>query len=1018
MEMGMTEAELSQDNPNRDRIDLEHLIRIFGALSQDIALVSEETELYKRAVALIVEHLGLYHAQVFRCDANRREAVLVAAHGPAGKKNLDEGYRLRFGEGLVGTCAALGTSTLLADVASVPNYRPHPHLSGTRGELAIPIKLDQRDPHAQSMAVQSFADGGFDGFLLVAIDEKAILPIIRSATARGLHVVSTNVFPEMERFALVGYHDYDNGYALGVEAGQWATSHLTVGETLQLAMFSSIPAVKLADREVGIMEGIRASYRGPVELVETATEADSITLVRIARRWLEAWPDLHMILGINDNGALAGYAAVQEAGRNDADQFFVGGVDATDEALAAIAEDGAYQATVDQSPRLLGVRMVRTLAAMLAGHPAESRQYIPGSLVTRRNLEAFLARRQSAPDGGPDGWNLSGRKIGINVIDLRNPFFVAMIESAAREAKRLGVELVVNDSRQVLGVMSVLVDRPGVLGLREQRVLEVLCGQIATALKSLRLFAELKQARDNLEVRVQERTAELRLEIAGRERVEQTLRQSQQRYYALFDSASDALFVHDLAGHFLDVNQVACESLGYSRQELLQMSLADIDAPEDAALIEERIGILREHGQVVFEALHVTKDGSVIPVEVSARLTDYGGSPAVIGTARDMTERKQAQEALIQASRMEVAATLSAGIAHKVNNLMGGVLGYAELLREELSSRPDLLPDLQIISRSAEQASELARQMLAFARGGTAQLQGLDLGDVARTMIETQESSSPAGVQVVFDLAPDLWEVSADPRQIGQAFLNILTNAVEAVADEGKVTIVTRNVEPGEELPDSVEPGAYVSLAVEDTGHGMGPQVLARVFEPFYTTKFQGRGLGLPAAYGIIQNHGGHIAIDSQEGVGTQVTIYLPAVQPEQPSAPVVGDSAEADTPLTVLLVEDDATVRRFVRRLLDREGYQVLEAAGGQQAVDLAQGHSGAIDLVLLDIEMPDMDGVATYPLLVAAHPEAKVILCSGYDVGEREQALLDAGANGFLVKPFNLESLRASVQVAMGDR
>ena len=367
---------------------------------------------------------------------------------------------------------------------------------------------------------------------------------------------------------------------------------------------------------------------------------------------------------------------------------------------------------------------------------------------------------------------------------------------------------------------------------------------------------------------------------------------------------------------------------------------------------------------------------------------------------------------------MEVAATLSGGIAHKVNNLMGGVLGYAELLQEELADRPDLLPDLQTISRSARQASELAQQMLAFARGGKVQLQGLNLNDVAQTMVETQESSFPAGIQVVYDLAPDLWEVSADPRQIGQVFLNILTNAVEAMVDQGQVTVATCNVHPGGGLAEEGDPRAYVSLTMEDSGQGMSPQVLARAFEPFFTTKFQGRGLGLPAAYGIVKNHGGHIAIDSQEDVGTRVTVYLPAVQPELSPTPAVEEPAETTGPLTVLLVEDDDTVRRFVRRLLDREGYQVLEAAGGQQAVDLAQEHLGAIDLVLLDIEMPDMDGVATFPLLAAAHPEAKVILCSGYDVGEREQALLDAGASGFLVKPFNQEALRMSVQAVLGDR
>jgi signal transduction histidine kinase len=211
---------------------------------------------------------------------------------------------------------------------------------------------------------------------------------------------------------------------------------------------------------------------------------------------------------------------------------------------------------------------------------------------------------------------------------------------------------------------------------------------------------------------------------------------------------------------------------------------------------------------------------------------------------------------------------------------MVGVLGYAEMLKEGLLDDPDALSLLETISQSAQQAGELAQQMLAFARGGKYQPRVMSPNDAIRGVLYAQESLLPARVTVTVDTAPDLWNIEADAAQISQVLLNVLTNAVEAIEDEGHITIITRNVVVEVRLDEETGPGPYVCLVVQDTGHGMSAEVQAKIFEPFFSTKFQGRGLGLAAVYGIVRNHGGHIGVDSQAGRGTTVEIHLPAIRP------------------------------------------------------------------------------------------------------------------------------------------
>jgi two-component system cell cycle sensor histidine kinase/response regulator CckA len=983
-------------------------------MSQEIAVVNEEAELYKRAVALVKEQLGYYHAQMFRTDPLQEAAVLVAGYGRVGRQMLDEGYQVPAGAGAVGA-AALGTSVLRPDIASDPNYRLHPHLPHVKGELAVPIKLDQWDAHAQVMAVKSFVDGHFDGFAVVAIDEVAVLPVVKEAMDRGLCVVSTNRFGRGNQTAEIGFSDYENGYMLGEQAGEWAKKHLSPDETLNLAMFNSPHLAEIVQREVGIMAGVRSEFPN-VRLVDTAATSDPIGARPVAQRWLEVWPDLHMILGINDSGALGAYAAVIAAGKNDADTFFIGGIDATDEALTAIGEGGLFQATIDQSPREVGVLAVRTLVAAIAGRPYETKTVIVGTPVNRDNLGAFLAQRQnrSAEESGAlDDLDLSDLKIGMNVIDLKNPFFVAMAEAAMGEARRLGVHLLINDSRQVLGVLSVQSDKAGALDAEDQLVLEGLCGQIATAVKSLRLFGELKQAYDGLERRVEERTAELR--------------QSEERFRVLAENIPGVIYLcrNDERWTMLFLNDAVEELTGYPKEDFLsdQVRFADLYHPEDSELVFAQVeAALAERApfHLVYRLRHRSGEWRWIE-EIGVGIYHDGELYMVEGFLTDITERRQTEEAMVRASRLEATATLAGGIAHQFNNLMVGVLGYAEMLKADLAWDASALGVLDTISTSAQQAGELAQQMLAFARGGKYQPRVMNLNDAVRGVLYAQESLLPARIDVALDLASDLWNVEADLAQVSQVLLNVLTNAVEAIEGSGRITIATRNFRLDDTPVEDLEAGPYVCLSVQDTGHGMSAEVQARIFEPFFTTKFQGRGLGLAAVYGIVRNHGGHIVVDSKEGHGTTIEIHLPAIRPRsaEPSART-SVTKEPGGPTdeglaTVLVIEDEETVQKLVKRMLQRRGYRVLVASDGQQAVEIARTDA-EIDVALLDIEMPSQRGTATYPLLMEARPGLKTILCSGYELDDQVQALLDAGARAFIHKPFDVFTLETEIRRVLG--
>lgn len=372
-------------------------------------------------------------------------------------------------------------------------------------------------------------------------------------------------------------------------------------------------------------------------------------------------------------------------------------------------------------------------------------------------------------------------------------------------------------------------------------------------------------------------------DVTEQQRAKVALQESEERFRTLINSMDDVVYTLDRQQRHVGVFGKWVKKQGLTPEYFLDRTAREIMGPENAAVHEAANRRALAGENVIYEWSMPTPSGTnYYQTSVSPLRDSQDEIVGVVGVGRDITANKRAEEAMLRASRLETAATLAGGIAHKINNLMTAAMGYAELVQQQLNDRPDLFKMLATISQSAQQAGDLAQQMLAFAHKGKYLPQPLNLNNTVREVLDLQQRTLPAGIQIEPDLAPDLWTVEADPTQMSQIVLNLLTNAVEAIEDEGKITIVTKQVTVDENLDESLPNlafGQYVCLSMTDSGHGMSPETLARVFEPFFTTKFQGRGMGLAATFGIVENHGGHISLTSQPGEGTTCKVYLPAIQ-------------------------------------------------------------------------------------------------------------------------------------------
>jgi PAS domain S-box-containing protein len=459
---------------------------------------------------------------------------------------------------------------------------------------------------------------------------------------------------------------------------------------------------------------------------------------------------------------------------------------------------------------------------------------------------------------------------------------------------------------------------------------------------------------------------------------------------------------------------------GYSRDEVMGRNPQIWKSGQhDRLFYKELWDTISRGGVWKGQIVNKRKDGALFTEEatISPVRSADGEIVNFVAVKRDITQEIQLRKQLIQAQKLESIGTLAGGIAHDFNNLLQVVLGYSEMLLMDEDRNDRGSQELKAIRHAAKRGAELVRQILTFSRKTETNPRPLNLNQQVHEAQKLLNRTIPKMIEVDLRLPEGLKAVNADPGQIEQILLNLSVNARDAMPDGGRLTIATHNVTLDEEYCQAhldVNPGEYVMLEVSDTGHGMKRDVVDHIFEPFYTTKGlgEGTGLGLAMVYGIVTGHGGHITCESEPGRGASFKIYLPAIPSEEPLDIDKSGIMPAFGSETILLVDDEELIRDLGQKILQRNGYTVLTASDGREALEIYSKNKEEIALVILDLIMPAMGGKECLVELLKINPQVKTLIASGFVVNGPTRETIDAGAKGYVSKPFNVRALLKAVR------
>jgi PAS domain S-box-containing protein len=483
----------------------------------------------------------------------------------------------------------------------------------------------------------------------------------------------------------------------------------------------------------------------------------------------------------------------------------------------------------------------------------------------------------------------------------------------------------------------------------------------------------------------------------------------------------DGIWLTDIQGRFLEVNETYCRMSGYSSAELLSMSISDLEAKESAPETATHISLIMEQGEGRFESVHRRKDGTTFHVEVSIQYRPLNSGLLVV-FIHDISKRIQAEKDRLlleqqyqQTQKLESLGVMAGGIAHDFNNILTVIISSCSLAQ----LRPNMAGELLLeIDKAAQRAAELCRQMLNYAGKTIMTMKRLKIRELVEDMISMLKATVSHNVTILFDCSDALPPVSGDAGQLRQVVMNLIINASEAIVEEQgniHVKLVLTNVIKGISDKDyngtAIPAGQYVCLEVTDNGCGMDEETRNRIFEPFFTTKFTGRGLGMSATLGIIQAHIGALQFFSQPGQGTTFMVYLPV-----PVKHEIGEtlSSTCITPVqwggsgTILLVEDESQLLMVASNLIKALGFSVIGASNGKEALELYHKHSSDIGIVLTDMGMPIMDGYSLFRELKALTPELPIIISSGFGDTVVNTRIPNKEIAGMISKPYRFDQLR----------
>ncbi len=503
-------------------------------------------------------------------------------------------------------------------------------------------------------------------------------------------------------------------------------------------------------------------------------------------------------------------------------------------------------------------------------------------------------------------------------------------------------------------------------------------------------------------------------------------------YRNLFHTVSDAIFVHDAkTGKILDVNETTARMFGATRQELMTGDISRLSAEVAPYRSEDAVGLIRSAAEgkpQVFEWLSRRVDnGQLFHTEVALRHAVIDGRSVVMAVVRNIEDRIKAldeksalEKQMFQAQKLESLGLLSGSVAHDFNNLLTTILGNAVLIQKSLPDGASSQAQLEHLINATQRASALCRQLLAYSGKGSFVVEALSLRDAVEDITRILEVSIPKNIQLNLRFDPHLPYVLADATQIRQVVMNLITNSVEAIGDRPGLITLSAKAESfsRDELKDfhgdsNLSSGSFACLEITDNGSGMDSETISRVFEPFFSTKFTGRGLGMAAVFGIIKGHQGAIKINSEPGRGTQVMVLFPTTDDK----PAKSDAVKSQPPVqpgpqaTVLLVDDDKSVLMTVESITEMIGFKSLSAESGKGALELFQKHHREISCVILDLTMPDMDGSETLRELKKIDPSVPVILTSGYSEQSSKDRVNQQEIAGFLQKPYKLEDFERMI-------
>ena len=508
---------------------------------------------------------------------------------------------------------------------------------------------------------------------------------------------------------------------------------------------------------------------------------------------------------------------------------------------------------------------------------------------------------------------------------------------------------------------------------------------------------------------------------AALERAElfEKLRDSEEMYRALVHASPDAIIMSDLTGKIIQANpQMAKLGKFENESELIGLNSFDFIARKDQDRAREDLEKTLEAGFMKdVEYTCLKTDGTQFPAELSVSLIrDTEEKPvAFVGILKDITKRKELEEQLLQKQKLEAVGELAGGIAHDFNNILTGITGYTSLMMMQMNESHSFYNAVKTIQDAGNRAAELTQQLLGFARGGKYLVQPVNLNDNVKRVLQLTKKTFDRAIDIETNLDENLSFVEGDPGQLEQVLLNLCLNARDAMPAGGKLTIETSNVTLDEDYARrhlDIEAGEYVLVQVTDTGMGMSSEVKQRIFEPFFSTKEEGTGMGLSMVYGIVKNHDGAINVYSEAGKGSTFRIYLQALEEKvtEEETKLEGELSRGSE--SVLFVDDEEHVRNVGREMLENFGYRVYLANNGIEACKTYSENKDEIELVLLDIIMPEMGGRETYSQLKKIDSDVRVVLVSGYSINEQIREILNEGAMDFIQKPFDIEKLASIVR------